>query len=185
MATLLDVGLLQQFGDIFPIVLVLVLMYSFLVKVKYFEENHGGAFMIAAIMALIIGLSPVANRAIQLMAPYYVILFMGVFFVILSMMVLGAKEDAVSDYIFGDEKKGTWASWTVGVIAVVIAVAGFGKAAAEKNLIPGLGGQLPPGLSPQEAFFYETMFHPKVMGMLLVLAVVIFTVNRLAAEPAH
>lgn len=158
-------------------------MYAFLIKVKYFSDNHGSAFLVAALMAIIIGLSPIANRAIQLMAPYYVILFMGVFFVVLSMMVLGASETHITDYIFGKEKKGAWASWAVGVTAVLIGVGGFLKALAERGLVAGLGGQLPPGISPQEAFFYETIFHPKVMGMLLVLTIVIFTVNRLAAEP--
>ena len=186
MATLLDFSLLKEFGDIFPVLLVLVVLYAFFVKLDWFKESKTGAVVIATIFALMIGLSPVANRAIQLMAPFYVLFFVFLFFIMLSLMTLGADEGMIKKYVFAtNPKEGGWPGWTIGIVALLIGVAGFGRALAEKGLIPGLGGAEITGYSAQETLMYQMLFHPKMMGMIFVLVVVIFTINRLAVDPMH
>ncbi len=182
MATLLDFGLLQQFSGLFPILLVFFIAYGFFIKFKLFEGSRVTAIIVCVLLALVMGLTPVANRAIQLMAPYYVLLIILLFFMILSMMMLGVSDKDVSSYVLDPKKKGAWVGWTVGTLALVIGLVGFGKAMAEAGYIPGLGGIPPEGVSEQESIFFSIIFHPKVMGMILVLAIVIFTINRLAAE---
>lgn len=182
MATLLDFTLLERFGGLFPILLVVVVAYALIAKFDLFSKNKFGALVLAALFGLVIGMTPTVSRAIQIMAPFYVLLFVALFFILLTMMTLGFKEETVTNYINEPATHGGWVGWTVGSIATLIFIVGFFRAFAEQGLVPGLGGEIPTDVSPQEAVFYQIFFHPKVMGMVLVLLVVIFTINRLAAE---
>ena len=180
MATLLDMGLLEQFGGIFPFLLVLVLCYALFLRIKWFE-NKALAAIVAFVFALMATLSPVANQAIQLMAPFYVLFLMGLFFVMLMMMTLGASTNSITDYIFKPGSSGGFIGWIIGSIAVVIFLWGMGKTLAMEGMLP-LAGAVEG--SAQEQLFWGVLLHPKMLGLIFVMLIGLFTVNRLAAGEA-
>ncbi|MFQ5620817.1 MAG: hypothetical protein ACE5FT_03165 [Candidatus Nanoarchaeia archaeon] len=178
MATLLDMGLLEQFGGIFPFLLVLVLAYALFLRIKWFE-NKALAATVAFVLALMATLSPVASTAIRLMAPYYVLLLLMLFFIMLIMMTLGATSENITDYIFKPDSVGGWVGWAAGALAVIIGVWGFGKTLAMEGLWPTFAGEA--AGTAQEQLFWGIIFHPKMLGLIFVMLVGLFAVNRLAS----
>lgn len=190
MATPLDVGLLQKFDVIFPFMFVLVLVYAILSRLAAFKDKHAIAFLIAFILAIMTLLSRIAVRTINLMAPWFVLLFIFIILVMIAYQAFGISEKSIIDVITGKEYGGTFAYWIlalvliigIGSLATVISEEkGFTKLGAENATTPvGVGeGQYP----AEQVGFWQTIVHPKVLGMVLILMIALFTINKLASSP--
>ena len=95
MATLLDIGLLKGFSSIFPFLFVLVVMWAIMLRVKMFSSNKALAAMIAFLAAVAAMLSPIAIKTINLMAPWFVLLFIAIIFVMIVYQTFGIGEDKI------------------------------------------------------------------------------------------
>ncbi|MEK6849133.1 MAG: hypothetical protein AABY01_01035, partial [Nanoarchaeota archaeon] len=85
MATPLDLGLLANVGVIFPFLLVLVFSYAILSKIQIFGKDQNGlnAF-ISFVLAVITLFSPIATKTIAVMAPWFVLLFIFMIFLLIA-----------------------------------------------------------------------------------------------------
>lgn len=179
MATPLDLGALAAFDRIFTFILVGVLVYAFLSKVDYFSGNRKVfAGIIAITISLITMSSNIVIKSVNLMAPWFVLLIIFAMFMMLAFMMFGYSLDNVKDFITkGEFGAGVWVMWLVIVIGIgsVVAVwqeeAGFEKLTQEGNVTQELKS------SSQEYGFWQTLFHPKILGMALVMLVAFFTIK--------
>ncbi len=185
MATFLDVGLLNYFSSIYPFLFVLVLVYALLQKTKALGESIGTNATIAVAAALMTMLSQTLIDVINFMIPWFVVMIIFLVLVILVFQIFGAKE---SDLASAMKDKSVY--WTLIGIALVIMVAAFGKVLGQSlteasfqqgvdatNVTSG-GGVATPSF---ESNIYATLFHPKVLGLIIMFAIAIFAVAFLSA----
>ncbi|MEK6874423.1 MAG: hypothetical protein AABX52_01595 [Nanoarchaeota archaeon] len=186
MATILDISLLYNFSIIFPFLLIWTLTYGVLGYTKAFNNNKALHATIAILLAFMALYSPIAIRSISIMAPFFVILIIFLVFGMLAVMTVGIQEETVMKHIL--DKDNTYILWWITAFALIIGFGSFFKAVADAGGVPGFAGgagtPTTPGgqeASGQEQDFFKTLFHPKVLGMIFLLLVALFTINRLAS----
>ena len=95
MATVLDLGLLQKFEIIFPFLLVFVIVYAILSSTKFLGENKGIHSLIALAMAIMILFSATTREIINVMSPWFVVLFIFILFVLLAFKLFGTTDEDI------------------------------------------------------------------------------------------
>lgn len=178
MATPLDVSLLQQFGGVFPFLLVMVLVYAILSATAFFRERQGTAAMIALLAAIMTLFSPIAMKTINLMAPWFVLFVIFIVLFILAFMVFGySQEDIMKVVTSGDFGIGQW-------IMAIMLIIGLGSLAAVFEEEVGFRALEESGEAVEGdgtgAGFFATLFHPKILGMALLLLIAFFGVKYMA-----
>lgn len=184
MATILDLGALQAFDKVFTFVLVGVLVYAFLSSLEYFKEGRKiFAAIVAIVLALLTLTSNIAIKSVNLMAPWFVLLIIFAMFMMLMFMMFGFKLDDVKKAVEGDKFGiGQWAMWLVIIIAVASVVAVWQEEAGFEQLTEG--GNVTSFQKPSDEYgFWQTLFHPKILGMALVMLVAFFTIRTLSESP--
>jgi len=181
MATPLDISLLQQFSGVFPFLFVLVLIYAVLQMTDMFKEKKGLSGAIAFITAIMTLLSGVAIKTINLMAPWFVLFMIFGVLMILAYMAFGISKEKILEILTGSEYGGTSSTWVIAIM-LIIGLGSLFTVINEERGFPlseeaGVAEAQPPG----ETGFWETLFHPKILGMVLVLLIAFFTLGKLAS----
>jgi hypothetical protein len=185
MATILDLGALKAFDKVFTFILVTVIIYAFLSKTDYFKNERR---VFAAIIALVVGVltltSGLVIQTVNLMAPWFVLLVIFAMFMMLAFMMFGFSLDDVKKFIeSGNFGVGNWIMWLVVIIGIGSLVyvwdqqAGFGELTQEGNVSAEQAAQA------ESYGFWQTLFHPKILGMALVMLVAFFTIKFLSEAP--
>ncbi|MBU0756805.1 MAG: hypothetical protein KKF44_01960 [Nanoarchaeota archaeon] len=181
MATPLDVGFLQNFSDIFIWILVFTVTYAVqLVTKKPFGDNKGINALIAFSVSTIFILVPDVKDILVAAVPWWILILLLTVFLMLSLETFGNPLITVM------ESYGTWIL-IAAILAFVFAWAGV----AGQKAGPYLEGANASSITQAAATgrgdgtvasgsFQDnlgaTLFHPKVLGMILVLAIALFAV---------
>lgn len=175
MATLLDVTALQHFSGLFPFLLVLVLSYAFLSKTDWLKDKQGTAVLIAVLLAFMTLLSSIAMKTINLMAPWVVLLIIFTLLFMLVFMVFGYSQKDITSFITsGEFGAGGW------IMALMIII-GVGSLIFVVNQefggLENLGGEQ--AAVEGEVGFWQTIFHPKILGMALIMLIALLTIKHM------
>ncbi|MBT4651031.1 hypothetical protein HOC13_00750 [Candidatus Woesearchaeota archaeon] len=189
MATFLDLGLLQYFNVIFPVILIWALLFAILQKTKILGENMSLNAVVSMAGALMALLSPTIIQLINFVVPWFVVAFIFLILLLLLYRVLGASEKDVTSMIMGDKT----IKWGILAVAVLILAAGFGQVLGQ-SIGPYLGGEpvdgeviVTEGGTPSVATsdfqqnIMAIIFHPKVVGLVVLFGVAIFAVILLSS----
>lgn len=182
MATVLDVGLLGYFNVVFSFILVWTLVFALLQKTKVLGEKVGLNGLIAVAIAFLVSLSDNVVEMIRFMIPWFAIAIIFFVLLILIFMVFGAGEKDIFDYIKKDRSVG----WVIIGIVLVIIGASFSNVFGQELLSQAAGGgtaDVAVGGVATGSFqqnIYATLFHPKVLGMIILFAVAIFAIALLS-----
>ena len=174
MVSPLDLGILQLFDFIFPVLLVWAFVFALLQKTEVVGKSMGINAIIASATSLTILLSRTAIDLINFIIPWFAIAIIFFVLMVLLFMVMGAKD--VTAY------KQTNVQWILIAVGILIVVAGFGKVLGQSVLEQSaqtgdvVEGQEAVAGSDFQQNIYATLFHPKVLGLLVVFAIVVFTV---------
>ncbi len=184
MATPLDISVLQQFGGIFPFLLVLVLVYAILSQSDWFKEKQGMAALIAIIAAIMTLFSRIAIKTINLMAPWFVLFIIFGVLIVLAYMTFGISKEKVIETITGEEYGGAFGMWVLSIMLIIGLGSLFFVINEEKGFRDLAGGNATLGEHPpeKEFGFWQTLFHPKILGMVLVLLVAYFTISKMTSS---
>ena len=190
MATFLDIGLFGYFGAIFPVLLVFLLVFAVLTKTKFFGDNKGVHSLIAFAIAMMVLVSPGVVSVINIMAPWFVFIFIFSMLFLVSLQFLGVKSEAITDYMTGD-----WSAvhWIILSIAIIIAIGSLATVYGGSLLPYTESGQATvtagggvTGTTTSTGDFNQNvgrvLFHPKVIGMVFVLLVATFTIRLMAGR---
>ncbi len=174
MVTVLDLGLLQVVDFIFPFLLVWAFVFALLQKTEVVGKALGVNALIATVAAFTVLLSRTVIDLINFMIPWFAIAIIFFVLMILLFMIMGYKE--VTAY------QDPSIRWVLIAVGILIAFAAFGKvmgqslleqAAQPEQVAEGEGGVA--AKSFQQNIFL-TVFHPKVLGLLVLFAIAVFTV---------
>ena len=178
MVSPLDLGILNLFDFIFPVLLVWAFVFALLQKTKVIGDSVGINAIIASVTSLTVLLSRTVIDLINFIIPWFAIAIIFFVLTILLFMIMGAKD--ITAY------KQTNVQWVLIAVVILILVAGFGKVLGQSLLEQSAqaegvveGAEDVSGASFQQNI-YATLFHPKVLGLLIIFTIVVFTVALLS-----
>lgn len=186
--TFLDIGVFPFFAIIWPFMFVTVVSFAFLSKMKVLGENKAIHAMIAFFLGLTTLFSSVAVKTINLMAPWFVLLFVFGLFVLMIYMSFGISEQQILEVIYKGEESGTFGWWIL-AIALIIGIGSLSAVISEEKGFTKLGGKevviTPEGEVAQveTAGFFGVLTNPKVLGFALVMLIGMFTVSKMVQKP--
>ncbi|MEM4263432.1 MAG: hypothetical protein QW666_00870 [Candidatus Woesearchaeota archaeon] len=180
MVTLLDTGLLQKFDIIFPFLLVLTLVYVGMNRISWFKDKQAFCFIIAFALALLTIFSRVAVRTINMMAPWFVLLFIFMILVLMAYMAFGIKEETIIETITKGKYATDFGYWVLALV-LIIGLGSLATVISEEKGFMGLAGEEAAGAA-EKISFWTTITHPKILGLALLMLVALFTIQKLAAK---
>ena len=184
MATILDVGLLKSFDVIFPFLLVWALVFALLQKTKVIGQSMGINAIIATAVAFSVLLSQTVVDIVNFIIPWFTVALIFFVLLILIFQTFGAKEDDVFKALKADKA----ISWVIVGVGLVIMIAAFGNVLGQKFTeasfqsgttvnATAAGGV---GTANFQQNITATLFHPKVLGLMVLFAIAIFAVALLS-----
>lgn len=164
MATFLDVTALESFSVIFVFVFVWLVVYAILLYTKVLGQNQMINILIGLVIALFVIISDLATLIVKQIAPVFAVVL--VFVVIIS----------VTSGMFGNVGIDSIPSLkAVVLIILVIALVVGSLAIVRENIeVPERGEDF--------GKISTVIFHPNFLGMILILAIAVFTVGLLATK---
>jgi hypothetical protein len=196
MATLLDVGILSHFGSFFVFALLFALLYGIMESTKPFGgEKRGLHAFVALVIALLFLVSRMASNMVAVLVPWFIIIAVFIFFVLLLFRMFGATDDTFKKVI-GQDNVYPW----IIVFSLLVLFGALGSVFGQYLLEAGGGGPTPtsaggggvvyydsngtPVYSPYDdgvgattstttnsfaVNFMNTVRNPKVMGLIFIL----------------
>lgn len=181
MASPLDIGLLEHFKLIFPFLLIFAITFGVLSYTKIFGDNKAIYAIIALVFGIVPLFSPIARDSINMMAPWFVLLFFFLVILVVSIMIFGVTEGEIKNYMIGPTSKLYW------IVAFALII-GFGSI-AHVVTTRGAIGVTPDNSSQiitsaeqgqdQQSQFWATIVNPKVLGLILVLLIAFLAIQYL------
>ena len=164
MATFLDVTALEGFSVIFVFVFVWLVVYAILLYTKVLGQNQMINVLIGLVVALFVIISDLATLIVKQIAPIFAVVL--VFIVIIS----------ATSGMFGNISIDSIPSLkVVALIILVIALVVGSLAIVRENIeVPERGEDF--------GKISTVIFHPNFLGMILILAIAVFTVGLLATK---
>lgn len=185
MATFLDIGILQHFSSIFTFILVYIIIYGTLeVNSPFGKDKKGLHALIALAISFIIIVSKIAMFIIGYMTPWFVVLFLFIFFILFAVRMFGSSDKDITGIL---KNRSVYPIIIVFVVIIIISSlsAAFGQQLLEKNTDEELDDNgeavvIEDGKTPSTSTnsfsenLVNTLFHPKVLGMIVILLIGLF-----------
>lgn len=176
MATVLDLGLLKGFTDIFVWILVFIIVYGVL-EVTNLLKNKGLHALFAFAITAVIVLTGGGTNLITAMLPWFIVISALVLFILMLGQFAGLNtKEIVSN--FG----GRGVVWYLAVPMFVILVVAWTQGPEPRAATNETTGELIPieQIVQEQRPFIGVLTDPKVLGLVLVLAVGAMTVTLMA-----
>tara|TARA_Y100000310_G_C20698725_1_gene827719 strand:- start:3262 stop:3828 length:567 start_codon:yes stop_codon:yes gene_type:complete len=183
MATLIDVGILEPFGVIFPMIFVWALVFAFLQKTEFFKKSIAIDAVIAFAISFMVLLSKTVVDILNFIIPWFTVAIIFFVLLLLIFMVFGAKESDILAYVKNDKGVG----WVIIGISLIIIFAGFGNVLGQDLLVQGgsvpVEGTISDGSTVTGNFQNNAVAiftHPKVLGLVVLFAIAVFAIGLLS-----
>jgi len=166
MATFLDIGGLQNFSTFFVFIFVWLAVYAILSYSKVLGENKAIHIVIGLVIGLLVLFSPIATGTIEYIAPWFAVVFVFVIFVSVALKLFGAGAESLD-------------SLRVVTFIVIILVLVVGALSYVREQVTA------PGDNETSVDYGKTttlLFHPKILGIMFVMIIAIFTVVLMAGK---
>lgn len=175
MATILDIGILEQFSDIFAWIFLFVILYGVLEVANLFK-NKGLHALLAISATIVIGITSGTANVVTDLLPWFVVTgFFVVFLVILAQFV-GIN---IHQTFFGGSS-GIWWLFVpliVGLVISLVSSGEFSRTGTEIHVDPETGEEVEVSTGQTVV---GILTEPKVLGMILLLAISAVTVAIMA-----
>lgn len=204
MATILDLGFLRNFSFIFTFLLVFAIVYGILSYKELLGKNKALQLIISLVVGLLVLLSDTVRIVIETAAPWFVVLFILVVFILLAFNIFGAGTGDFMGVLRNPEYK--YISMWIISFAIIIILYSLSQGLGQ-NAGPYLDEQGEPTSAVDDANWNNTLsaserlsgdgktntddfnknlgatiFHPKVLGMILILLIASFAVRMLSVS---
>ena len=180
MATVLDLGLLQAFDFIFPVILVFSLVFALLQKTKAIGDSVGINAMIAVAASFMILLSQSVIDIINFMIPWFTIAIIFFVLVIVLFQTFGLKDADIASAV-----KDKAVYWTLIGVVLIIAFAGIatvlGPQVSPDAQLDEDGNVIEPADGGFQQDVTKILFHPKVLGLIILFGIMVFAVFLLTS----
>ncbi len=185
MATILDVTILENFKVIIGMVFVIAVVFGILETIKIFGENRGLNILVAVLIGLLVLVFPDVISIIAIAVPWFTMLFLLILVMLIAYKMLGATDADISSALTADRT----IVWVVAIVCIVIVIAAASSVFGQK-LLTGTEeapaeGAIPGTSTATEDFSANvgaTFFHPKMLGLILIFLIAVFTMAILGGK---
>jgi hypothetical protein len=150
-------------------------------SIKLMGEGKNGAHaLIAVVIAFLVSMSAGVTTVLQTFTPWFTILIIIIFFILFAVRMFGVSEGAITKAF---ENKSSILTWILILTAVIVLFsfgAGFGQTALTEGQTGGTTTSVATGnvTTPTDTGsfsqnMYNTLYHPKVLGLILIMLVVV------------
>jgi 4-amino-4-deoxy-L-arabinose transferase-like glycosyltransferase len=190
MATFVDISILQNFSSVFTFILVFVIIYSMLeVTNALGPDKKSMNAIIAMIVAFLVSLSTGVVNVIQSFTPWFTMLIVIIFFILFAVRIFGVSSETITAAF---TKKSAILTWIL-ILTAVILLFSLGSGFGQKTLEQGQSGgttvsvqtntsTVPTDTGSFSQNLYNTLYHPKVLGLILIMLVVVMAMLLLTAS---
>lgn len=159
----LDISIISFFRPVFIFLFIFAVLFAILEKTKIFGGTKGVNSLIAFVLALLFIVSDLVD-VIDIVTPWFTILFIMILMMILVFMFAGVKQETIAETF-----QQTWFVWILVLVMFVI----FGYAlsqvfGAQIQAIYGGGTAAGKGIGFDIG---RIIFHPKILGVILIIAI--------------
>ena len=177
MATILDIGLLKGFSDLFVWILVFVIVYGSL-EATNLLKNKGLHALFAFVITAVVVLTGGGTNIITAMAPWVVVIAAVIFFILLLTTFAGVDQKTVLDTFAG---KGKGVIWYVSVALFIILIVAWTQGPKEEKVIdPETSETVIVDVTQEQRPFVGILTDPKVLGLVLLIGVGTMTLALMA-----
>jgi len=198
MATFLDISILGNFVSIFTFLLVFVIFYGMLELFNIFGSGHKGLHAIIALaVSFVVIFSKGVVAVIQTFTPWFTILILIIFFILFAVRMFGATDKDIRDELTSGSTITTWIIIFTVVILLFSLGAGFGQDSLAQGQSSGISATqsnssgnasiVESGSTATTSYnqnLYNTLFHPKVLGLILVMLLAVIAMLFLTGSDA-
>ena len=186
MATIFDIGLVQSFDIVFPVILVWALVFAIFQKTQILGESPAINGVIATAVAFTILLSRTVIDIINFVIPWFAIAILFFIMLLLLFMIFGADAETIKGALTADLS----ITWVLIGIGIIIIGAGFanvmGQSLLDQRASPADTVAVDGSVAGEnfEANIFNTLFHPKVLAFGILFAIAIFAIALLGGKTA-
>jgi len=181
MGVFLDVSIIKNFSAVFTFILVFVIIYGLMQSLKLLGENKNGAHaLIAVVVAFLVSMSTGVTTVLQTFTPWFTILIIVIFFILFAVRLFGVKTEDITKTFMNKTSIMTWILILTAVIILFSLGAGFGQTSLEEGQHSGnttsvVSGNttVPTDTGSFSQNLYNTLYHPKVLGLILIMLIVV------------
>jgi hypothetical protein len=181
MATFVDISILQNFSSVFTFILVFVLIYATLETTKALGSDKKSLnAIIAMIIGFLVSMSSGVVAVIQSFTPWFTMVVIIIFFILFAVKMFGVSNETITATFM---KKSSIMTWILIVTAIVLLFSlgsGFGQKTLEQGQKGGTtisvatgNTTAPTDTSNFSQNLYNTLYHPKVLGLILIMLMVV------------
>ena len=192
MVTFLELGVLNYFSIIFPALLVWVIVFAILEKTKILGESRSVHAIAATVAAFLVMLSEDITAIITFGAPWFVLVFVFLVLLLLIYRFMGASEADLAKVITTDRPI-QWFIFAIGAIIIIASISHiYGQrllaqaeeyAEGENITVAEAREKIAEGEGlTYRSELYKTFFNPKVLGLIFIFLVAVFTIALLTRE---
>jgi len=156
--------------------------------VKLFGDKRGSHAMIAVIVALLVSMSSGVTSVIQTFTPWFTMLIIVIFFILFAVRMFGVSTETITGAFMKKDAILTWILILTAVILLFSLGSGFGQKALEQGQTNGTTVSVstgnvtePTNTNDFSQNLYNTLYHPKVLGLILIMLVVVLAMLFLTA----
>lgn len=179
-------GLLQYFSVIFTFLLVMIFIYAVMEWTKMFGSSKGIHLIIGLIFGVFAIMIPDITKLISVMIPWFVLLFIFSLLIIMAYKIFGASDDDILGALKGDRT----IIWVVIIVSIIIVIASFSTVYGQRLLSSDATDDTTasdegPTSTTTSSFSHNigaTFFHPKVIGLIFIFLVAVFTIAILGVS---
>ena len=175
MATMLDVGILEYFTPVFVFLFVFAILYAILDKTNILGDNKALKSLVAFSLSLMFIMTQDLMRLVSIMTPWFMILIIAVFFIMIFFLFVGAKAEEVSGVF--TEKITVWIILIL--ILTIFAYAITQVYGADVHTIYG-GEEAEDNSGNLNQAIGQIIFHPKMLGVALILIIAAQAIRLIA-----
>lgn len=181
MATFLDVSIISNFSAVFTFILVFVIIYGLMQSLNLLGQNRNGSHaLIAVVVAFLVSMSPGVTTVLQTFTPWFTILIVIIFFILFAVRLFGVDTATITKTFMNKNSIMTWILILTAVIILFSLGAGFGQTSLEEgqkggNTTSVVSGNttVPTDTGSFNQNLYNTLYHPKVLGLVLIMLIVV------------
>ncbi len=165
MATFLDVTGLEYFTNVFVFLFVVIVVYATLLWSKILGGNNFINILVGLLIGIFVLFSPLSISLIATTAPFIAVVFVFLILINIVSKMLGAGLETMPAFRGG----------IVLIIAIILLI-GVGVKIKSQYEVEAEQG------SKDLSNSFSLLFNPKFLGIVLILAVAVFTVAFLSAK---
>ena len=181
----IDLSLIVSLKRIFPFLLVWVVIYALLEWRDIFGKDKKGIRALTAfVVAMIFLVSSEASLIIEYMTPWFTIMIIFVMLMLMIFKMFGASDSTIKTMIESNQSVIYWIIF----VSILIFFAALGKVyfttplPTGEQLAAGVGATDATVAGTGEGAFWQTLFHPKILGTMLIFLIATFAIKLLAGE---